>query len=83
MRYGWWDDSAIGPWAGMFFGPFMMIIVIALAVLIVVWMVRAIAPGRSPDARRSSVLDILNERYARGEIDRKEYEERKQVLSGS
>lgn len=27
-------------------------------------------------------LDILNERFARGEIDREEYLERKQVLSG-
>lgn len=30
----------------------------------------------------SSALDILNERYARGEVGREDYLERKRVLSG-
>jgi len=32
--------------------------------------------------RGSGALDILNERYARGEIDKAEYDERRRVLEG-
>lgn len=83
MMYGWWDYGTTTPWFGMFLGPLMMIIVIAVTVLIVAWIVRALPAGRSSGAERSSALDILSDRFARGEIDRKEYEERRHVLSGS
>jgi putative membrane protein len=68
----------------MFFGPLMMIVVIAAVVAVVVLMVRWLggsgygaaphpSPGRTP-------LDILKERFARGEIDKEEFEERRRVL---
>jgi len=71
-----------GPW--MFVGPLMMIIFIAAAVAVVVLVVRWLggsghgtaahpSPGRTP-------LDILKERFARGEIDKEEFEERRRVL---
>ena len=74
-----WDG---GGW--MFFGPLMMILIfvliVAMVVLIVRWLSGAshgatpqVQPGRTP-------LDILKERYARGEIDKDEFEERKRVL---
>jgi len=37
---------------------------------------------RNHQAQEYSSLDILNDRYARGEINREEYLERKQELSG-
>jgi putative membrane protein len=82
MMYGWWDGSSV-PWFGMFFGPIMMIVFIVVTVLLVVWALRAFGPGWRPGSAENTPLDTLKHRYARGEIDRAEYEERKQVLSGS
>jgi uncharacterized membrane protein len=38
-------------------------------------------PSWRPDVRRQTPFEILSERFARGEIDRREYEERKGLLS--
>ncbi len=72
---GWW----------MFFGPFTMILVVAAVVAVVVLLVRWLGPvadgiDRLPATK--SALDILKERYARGEIEKEEYEERRRVLGG-
>jgi putative membrane protein len=79
----WW-----GPGWGyghMMFGGLMMIVfwggVILLIILAVRWLGGESAP-RVQGPARSTALDILKERYARGEIDRQEYEERRKVLEG-
>ena len=82
MMYGWWDGSS-APWYGMIFGPIMMIVFVVLTVLIVAWALRAFGLGWQSSAQEKTPLDILKDRLARGEINRAEYEERKQVLSGS
>lgn len=61
------------PWSGGMFGGgiFMLlfwVLVIAAVVALVAWGMRA-ASGRAGN----SALQILEERYARGEIDREEY----------
>jgi putative membrane protein len=72
-------------WGGMIFGPIMMIVFIAVAVVVVVLLVRWIGgpghggvlhnpPGKTP-------LDLLKERFAKGEIEKEEFEERRRVLS--
>ena len=72
-------------WAPMIFGPLLMIIFIAAVVVLVVLAIRWLGgSGRgggtgSPPGR--TALDILKERYARGEIDTQEFEERRRVLS--
>ena len=38
--------------------------------------------GVGPVSREQDPLEILKERFARGEIDTREYEERKKVLDG-
>ena len=71
-------------WGGMIFGPIMMIVFVAVAVVMVVLLVRWLGgPGHgvalhSPPGKTH--LDILKERFAKGEIDKEEFEERRRVL---
>jgi len=76
-----------GGWSGWFFGPLMMIAMIALAVVVVVLLVRWLGgtgatPGIAPPppARGKTPVEILKERFARGEIDEEEYARRRRVL---
>ena len=73
------------PWYGMVFGPIMMIAVLATIIIVVVLLVRwlggasnLLPPPRTPE---KTALDILKERFARGEIDKQEFEEKKRLLS--
>ena len=70
----------------MFFGPLMMIVFIAALVAAVVVMVRWFGGshgGTPPPTSGRTSLDILKERFARGEIDKEEFEERRRVLDES
>ena len=74
-------------WTGMIFGPIMMIVVLASVVAVVVLIVRWLGGGHPPASagtQRSekTALDILRERFARGEIDKDEFEERRRILEG-
>ncbi len=70
----------------MIFGPLFMILVLALAIAVAVLLLRWLGgpwhsvqpPNQAPPAR--TPLDILKERYARGDIDKEEFEERRRVL---
>lgn len=74
-----------GGWYGMIFGPLFMILVLAVVIAVAVLLVRWLggpwhgtAPHQQPPGR--TPLDILRERFARGEIDKEEFEERRRVL---
>lgn len=75
---GYWG----GPWHGWFMGPLMMLVFLALVAVVVVLVVRWIgAPaGSREDSRQNTPLEILRERFARGEIDKTEFEERRKAL---
>ena len=69
----WWNDYYWHiPWM---FGPLVMLFVVALCIGMMVFMMRGGHGGRSNYA-----LDVLKERFARGEITKAEYEERRRVL---
>jgi len=64
-----------------FLGPLMMVVLVAVLVAAVVLLVRWLAPAPVLHAAAGKApLDILKERFARGEIDKAEYEERRHVL---
>lgn len=84
-----WGGPNYGPhmWGGgswMFFGPMMMIIFIAAVVIVVVLVVRWLGGSGHGGAPHRHVgrtpLDILKERFAKGEIDKEEFEERRRIL---
>ena len=85
MPQNWWPM----PWFGMIFGPLMMIVFLVIAVLIGLALLRAFGlrppcwHHRDHSGRESSrrALEILEERFARGEIDKEEFEEKKRLLS--
>ena len=77
---GWGD----GEWMMIFSGIFWLIL-LALAVAAVVWIMRTSSHGPHyllHAGGRSSGLDILEERYARGEINREEYLQKKRDILG-
>jgi putative membrane protein len=77
----WWDGGGYGT----VFGPLFMILVLGLVIAAAVVLVRGLGgPGHgtlpsSPSPGRTP-LDILKERFARGEIDKSEFEDRRRVL---
>ena len=74
-----------GGWGHMFFGGFMMLVfwagLIALIVLAVRWVSSGSPGGASRPASSTAPKQILEERFAKGEIDKNEFEERKKTLA--
>lgn len=81
MQQGWEMMS----WYGMIFGPIMMILVLATIVTVVVLLIRWLGGSGSgqffpPQRAQQAALDILEKRFAKGEIDKDEFEEKRRIL---
>jgi putative membrane protein len=65
-------------WGGMIFQLLFWLILIG----VIIWGVKSISERNQKSTRSSegSALDILKKRYARGEIDKKEFEQKKKDL---
>ena len=72
-----------GDWNGwgVFWMSLMMVVFWGGLIWLVVYAIRQFSgsAGRAPN-RVVSALEVLEERFARGEIDRDEYEDRRRVL---
>jgi len=86
MMYG--PFGTMDGWGGGWFGPFHFIIPLLFWILVIMAIVMlmryAIGWGDHPHRlnRRSPGLDVLEERYARGEINRDEYLQKKRDIVG-
>ena len=78
---GWYDDG-LG-WGGWVVMSLSMIAFWALVVFAVVAIFRAGREDGSSGPARRDPLEILDERFARGEIDETEYRARAEVLRAS
>ncbi|MBL29143.1 MAG: hypothetical protein CMM50_16545 [Rhodospirillaceae bacterium] len=80
-----WDGRMMGGdwgWGHMLFGSISMIIFWGGLILLVVLLIRWLGDGHTGfGPRRRTALDILEERFARGEIDHEEFEARRRRLS--
>ena len=76
--YGMMGPGMMGGFGGFWFMPIIMIVFWGLVIWGIVALVRGVSAGSTgPSAQTDSALEILKRRYARGEITKQEYEERK------
>ena len=67
---------------GMGFGGGFMWLILLLFVIVFFWLLKDVFSGQnSPGKKEKSALEILQERYARGEIDRDEFEQKRKDLT--
>lgn len=79
MGYGGWNNM-MGGWGGFGLGWVFMILFWGLLILGVIALIRFLSRS-GQDKGDKTPLDILKERYAKGEIDKKEFEGKKKDLS--
>lgn len=77
---GYYGHMWGGGFGGMFTGFAMMLLLLAAVVAVVFLTVRWMNDRSGTSASGTRAIDILKERLARGEIDPKEYAERRKAL---
>ena len=84
-QYGGWGMMGPGMMGGFGWGWFMPIFMIlfwGLVIWGVVALVRGLSGSRNTDSPKAdSALEVLKRRYAGGEINKEEYEEKKKDLT--
>ena len=68
-------------WFGMIFMMIFWVLVIVGLVFLIKWLIQASSSGKAAQQTGHRAVEILKERYARGEIDKAEFESMKRDLS--
>jgi len=71
-----WDYGA-----GMGFGWLFMGVFWALVIIGTVFLIKTVIGTTKTEGKSETALDILKKRYARGEINREEFEEKKKDIT--
>ena len=71
-----WGGGHMYGWGG----GIMIILWVVLIAALAFWMIRLAQKTGAPASGHESAIDILKKRYARGEISKQEFEERKRDL---
>lgn len=72
-NWGWWM-----PFHGVLSLLFLILVIVGISVVVR----SVVAGGSSRDRSRSAALETLKERYAKGEIQREEYLQKKHDIGG-
>jgi putative membrane protein len=71
MMMGYGFEGPLG-WLGIGIGMIVHLAFVVVIILAAVWMFKAVFPGKSSNGSPGSV-EILKQRYAKGEINSEEY----------
>ena len=74
-----WGYGGYGNWLG-WLGPLVMVLFWAAVVTGIVFLVRFLTRQGGSRDREDSALEVLRKRYARGEINKEEFEDKRRDL---
>lgn len=78
MGYGF-GGGPLG-WLGMGFGMIIHLAFVALIIMAAIWMFKVVFRGGHQAPQTTSAVEILKQRYAKGEINSEEYHRIKKEL---
>lgn len=79
MMMGYGYGSSMG-WLGMGFGIVIHLAFAALIIMAAIWMFKAVFRGGCRGEKPTGAIEILKQRYAKGEITNEEYQSMKKEL---
>ena len=88
-QYGGWGmgPGMMGGWGTGWFGGILMIVfwvlILVGLIFLIRWLIQSTGRHKMTGNGSNRALEILKERYARGEIDKEEFESKKKDLSAN